>query len=69
MIGREPLAPLPVGAPFHLASPVTLDPDFDTRWSAWVTRGRVHEQRARRRFAIGFLLLALGAAIVYAFLR
>jgi hypothetical protein len=69
MIGREPLAPLPVGAALNPVAPVELDPDFDVRWAAWITRGRVHEQRAQRRFVIGFSVVAIGAVIVYAFLR
>jgi hypothetical protein len=69
MIVHEPLAPLRAGAPFHVASAVALDSDFDVRWAAWVTRGLVLEQRARRRFVTGFSLFAIGAAVIYAFLR
>jgi hypothetical protein len=69
MVSSEPLAPLPVSAAFHLASAVAPDVGFDARWAAWVARGRVHEQRVRRRFLIWVSVLAMGAAIVYAFLR
>jgi hypothetical protein len=54
----------------HGAFPaVTPEPDFDTRWANWVARGRVHEQRARRRLAISVSLIAAAAAIVYAIVR
>ena len=43
--------------------------DFETRWAAWLERGRVHERRARRRFAIRASVLLVAAAIVYAFFR
>jgi hypothetical protein len=43
--------------------------DFDRRWALWVARGRVHEQRLRRRFMVGAGVLALAGAIAYAFLR
>jgi hypothetical protein len=64
MIRSEPLTqPSIVAAPL-----VALDADFNTRWTAWVDRGRVHEQRARRRFAVWTGVLTVGAAVVYAFL-
>jgi hypothetical protein len=44
-------------------------PDTDMRWAAWVARGRVHEQRVRRRFLIWAPVLATAAAIVFALLR
>lgn len=48
---------------------VVPDADFDSRWAAWVARGRAHEQRVRRRFLIGVPLIATGAAIAFALLR
>jgi hypothetical protein len=69
MVSSELLTPLPASAAFRLASAVAPDVGFDARWAAWVARGRVHEQRVRRRFLIWVSVLAMGAAIVYAFLR
>jgi len=56
----------PVGTGYHAVSPVAPDADFDARWALWVERGRVHEQRARRRFGVGAGMLAVAAAIAYA---
>jgi hypothetical protein len=47
---------------------VVPDAAFDTRWAAWVERGRVHEQRVRRRFLICVPVIAIGAAIAFALL-
>lgn len=69
MVSNEPLARLPVSAASHGAPAVALDADFENRWAAWVERGRIHEQRARHKFMVSAAVLALGAAIVYAFLR
>jgi hypothetical protein len=69
MVSSEPLTQLPVSTVYHVASAVALDADFDARWAAWVARGRVHEQRVRRRFVTWVSVLAMAAAIVYAFLR
>ena len=46
-----------------------VEPDFQTRWAAWIERGRVHERRARRRFAIRASVLLVAAAIAYAYFR
>jgi hypothetical protein len=59
----------PASAADHAGPSVALEADFDTRWAAWVTRGRIHEQRVRRRSAMWAGVLAVGGAIVYAFLR
>jgi hypothetical protein len=67
-IGRS-IAQIPFSAADHSVSIVAPDTDFDARWTAWVARGRVHEQRVRRRFVIWAGVFATGAAIVYAFLR
>jgi hypothetical protein len=45
------------------------DADFDIRWSAWVARGRAHELYVRRRFLISLPVLAIAAAIAFAFFR
>ena len=44
----------------------TIDPaEFDVRWANWVARGRIHEQRARRRFFIGAAVLTAAVAVAY----
>lgn len=66
MGSAEPITQPPIAA----ASPaVAPDAEFDIRWAAWVARGRVHEQRVRRRFLIWAPVLGIGAAIVFALLR
>ena len=45
------------------------DPDFDSRWAAWIERGRVHEQRVRRRFVIWGPVIAIAAAVAFALFR
>ncbi len=69
MVSNEPALQFPINAVDHAASAVPLDADFDSRWAGWVARGRVHEQRVRRTFALWAGALAMGAAIVYGFLR
>ena len=40
-----------------------LDVPFETRWTAWVARGRAHERRVRRRMMIvGASLVAASAS-------
>ena len=65
----ELLTRLPDRAGDQAAPAVAPDADFATRWAAWVERGRVHEQRVRRRFVVSAGVLTLAAAITYAFLR
>jgi hypothetical protein len=60
---------LPVRSAYHAAPVLALDADFDTRWAAWLERGRVHEQRVRRKFVVWAGVLTLAAAMIYAFLR
>ena len=67
MGSSEPHRQIPAGVAYPAAS-VALDPDFDIRWGAWIERGRVHEQRVRRRFLVWASVFAMGAAIVYAVL-
>jgi len=69
MVRSEPLTQLPVSSASHVASAVAPDADFDARWATWVARGRVHEQRMRRRFVIWAAAVAMGITVVYAFLR
>ena len=66
---NEPLAPLAVSAADHATAAIAPDADLDARWAAWVARGRVHDQRVRRRFMVWASVLAIAAAIVYTFLR
>lgn len=69
MVRSEALTRLPVDAASHAAPFVALDVDFEKRWTAWVARGRVHEQHARRSFVFGAAVLLIGAAMAYAFVR
>ena len=63
------LAQLPVAAVSPTPHAVVPEVDFDTRWAAWVERGRVHEQRVRRRFLIWVPVIGIGAAVAFALLR
>ena len=65
----ESLAQLPVAAVSPSPHAIVPDADFDTRWAAWLERGRVHEQRVRRRFLLWVHLIGIGAAIALALLR
>jgi hypothetical protein len=66
---HEPLAELRNTATVHVRAPlVAVDGDFDTRWAAWVARGRVHDRRVRRRFVVSAAVIAIGGAIAFAFL-
>jgi hypothetical protein len=69
MVSNEPAVLFPASAPDAAAAAVALDTDFDTRWAAWLERGRIHDQRVRRRVIRWAWLLAVGAAIVSAFVR
>ena len=69
MLSTELSIPSPVGVANHASVAVAFDADFDVRWAAWVERGRVHEQRVRRKCVLCAGALAIGAAILYAFLR
>jgi hypothetical protein len=68
MVNRELLVQPPVESTSRTA-PAAFDAGFDDRWAAWVARGRVHEQRARRRFITRACTLAIACAAVYAFFR
>ena len=69
MSSNEPLARRPVADTYHVAPAGALDADFDVRWAAWVTRGRAHEDVVRRTLGMFAGVLAISAAILYAFLR
>jgi hypothetical protein len=69
MVSNESLARLPVSAAYQAAPAVAFDADFDTRWATWVARGRIHEQRVRRKLVVVAGFLAMAAAVVYAFMR
>jgi hypothetical protein len=65
------LAPLPVAAvaaPDGFNTPV-LDPEFEARWTKWVTRGRTHEGVARRKGVMLGGIVAVLAAVAYALTR
>ena len=42
---------------------------FDVRWANWIARGRVHEQRARRRFVACAAVVTAAAAFAYLLVR
>lgn len=67
MVTNEPVTELPNTATFHGGPLVALDEDFDTRWDAWVARGRVHERRVRRRTVLSAAAIAIGGAVAFAF--
>jgi hypothetical protein len=69
-MGTTDLLTLPaVHSSYPAATAVAPDVDFDTRWAAWIERGRVHDQRVRRRFVVWAGVVTVGVTIVYAFLR
>jgi hypothetical protein len=69
MSNLELVAQLPGAAAFPTPPAVPADADIDRRWAAWTARGRAHEQRVRRRLVAAAGVLAVGAAVVYAFFR
>jgi hypothetical protein len=69
MVRSDTLRQIPINPASHAAPLVALDVDFEKRWTAWIARGRVHEQRARRGFVVGAAALLVGVAIAYAFVR
>jgi hypothetical protein len=68
MGSTERLNQPPVSVAHHAAQAVAPDAVFDSRWAAWIERGRAHERRVIRRLVTWAFVLAMGAAIVYAFL-
>ena len=67
MVTNEPVTELRSTVTFPGAPLVAGDADFATRWAAWVARGHVHERRVRRRFVSAAGVIAMGAAIAFAF--
>ena len=47
------------------AEPLRLDADFEMRWAAWQTRGRIHERAVRRKLLMLAPAAVVAAAIVY----
>jgi hypothetical protein len=68
MVINEPVAEVPSTSAFDGTPFVAVDADFETRWAAWVARGQVHDRRVRRRFVASAAVIAIGAAIAWAFL-
>ena len=68
MSGNKRSARFPVSAAFQAGPVVEPDADYDARSTTWVARGRAPE-RAATRLAIVAGVLAVSAAIVYAFVR
>jgi hypothetical protein len=67
MIGIDRFTQLPVRAAYRTATAaIAPAADFVT---PWVARVRVHGRRGRRKFIVWAGVFAMGAAIVYAFLR
>jgi hypothetical protein len=57
---------------YHTVPAVTLDSGVDSRWAAWLERGRIRDRRVRQRLSVSGALLAMataGAAIMYALAR
>jgi len=40
---------------------------LNRRWALWLERGRVHDQRVRRRFSLVFGVLTVAVVLLYAF--
>jgi hypothetical protein len=68
MAVTEPIAKMVSTATFDGEPLVAVGEDFETRWAAWVARGRVHERRVRHRFVVSAAVIAVGTAIAFAFL-
>lgn len=66
-ITDNPAAPAATG--YQAAVPLPLDAGFQSRWDAWIERGRVHDRRVRHRLMVSGAVLgmtAVAVAIVYA---
>ena len=68
MSSNDPLSRLPVADTYHVAPAVALEANFDARWAAWVARGHAHERLVQRKLGMLAGVLAIAAAILYAFL-
>lgn len=69
MVNAAALTPLSATAAPGTVAAVAPDADFDVRWASWIERGRVHEQRVRRRFLVWVPIVAIGAAVAFALFR
>ena len=69
MVDGERSLPVDRVVPFHAAPIAPPGADFDSRWAAWVVRGRLHERRVRRASFVWAAGLAIVLAIVYLILR
>ena len=58
------IATAPVGTDDDSAERLRLDADFDARWAAWQTRGRIHDRTVRRTLLMLAPAVVIAAAIV-----
>jgi hypothetical protein len=50
--------------------PSKPDPDFDTRWAAWLARGAAHDRALRHRLAIVVpAVVVVGVGICFLLIR
>ena len=57
---------------YQTAVPLPPDAGFQSRWDAWIERGRLHDRRVRHRLVVSGAVLGMTAtvvAIIYAFLQ
>lgn len=69
-IENTTMTPLPEG--YHAALPLPRDAGFQSRWDAWLERGRAHDLRVRQNVAVSGAVLAIAAmatAVIYALAR
>jgi hypothetical protein len=69
-VKHNPAAPAATG--YQPAVPLPLDAGFQSRWDAWIERGRVHDRRVRHRLVMAGAVLGTTAAmvaIIYALLQ
>lgn len=63
--------PATLVAGHHAVLPLPLDAGFQTRWDAWIERGRVHDRRVRHRLLVAGAVLgmiAVAVGIIYTLL-
>ena len=57
---------------YHAVLPLPFDAGFQSRWDAWVERGRVHDRRVRHRLMLSGAVLGMTAAavaVIYALIQ
>ena len=57
---------------YHAVLPLPVDAGFQTRWDAWIERGRVHDRRVRHRLVVSGAVVAMisvTVAMIYALLQ